>query len=106
MQRLARLKELQTAPEIAVIDRYHLHFALGKALEDRGEFAESFHYYELGNALRRSKSSYRPEVIENNTRLQIEVCTPGVLRQPPGIRRPGSRPDLHRRPAALRLDPA
>ena len=74
-EELTRLKALQTAPEIAVIDRYHLHFALGKALEDRGEFADSFHYYELGNALRRSKSNYRPEIIENNTRLQIEVCT-------------------------------
>ena len=28
-------------------DRYHLCFALGKALEDRGEFAESFRHYEL-----------------------------------------------------------
>ena len=74
-EELARLKALQTAPEIAAIDRYHLHFALGKALEDQGDFADSFHYYELGNALRRSKSSYRPEIIENNTRLQIEVCT-------------------------------
>ena len=74
-EELARLKALQTAPEIAALDRYHLHFALGKALEDQGDFADSFHYYELGNALRRSKSSYRPEIIENNTRLQIEVCT-------------------------------
>jgi tetratricopeptide (TPR) repeat protein len=71
----ARLKELQTAPDVAVVDRYHLHFALGKALEDRGDFADSFRYYELGNALRRSKSNYRPEIIENNTRQQIEVCT-------------------------------
>ncbi len=74
-EELARLKALQTAPEIGVIDRYHLHFALGKALEDRGEYAESFHCYTLGNALRRSKSNYRPEIIENNTRQQIEVCT-------------------------------
>ena len=74
-EELARLKALQSAPEIAVIDRYHLHFALGKALEDQGDFADSFHYYQLGNALRRSKSNYRPEIIENNTRLQIEVCT-------------------------------
>jgi tetratricopeptide (TPR) repeat protein len=74
-EELARLKALQTAPEIGVVDRYHLHFALGKALEDRGDFADSFHYYELGNALRHSKSNYRPEIIENNTRLQIEVCT-------------------------------
>ncbi|HKC16495.1 MAG TPA: sulfotransferase [Steroidobacteraceae bacterium] len=74
-EEFTRLKELQSAPEVAVIDRYHLHFALGKALEDRGDFPGSFHCYELGNALRRSKSNYRPEIIEKNTRQQIEVCT-------------------------------
>jgi tetratricopeptide (TPR) repeat protein len=74
-QEFARLQELQGAADISVVDRYHLHFALGKALEDRGQYAEAFHYYELGNALRRSKSNYRPEIIENNTRQQIEVCT-------------------------------
>ena len=70
-----RLRALQSAPGIAVVDRYHLHFALGKALEDRQQYAEAFHYYELGNALRRDNSNYRPEIIENNTRQQIEVCT-------------------------------
>ncbi|MEO0423658.1 MAG: sulfotransferase [Pseudomonadota bacterium] len=34
-------------------DLYHLAFALGKALEDRGEYDESFHYYARGNAARR-----------------------------------------------------
>jgi tetratricopeptide (TPR) repeat protein len=74
-EELARLKELQCAPDIATIDRYHLHFALGKALEDRGEYAGSFRYYELGNALKRAESNYRPEIIEKNTQQQIEVCT-------------------------------
>jgi tetratricopeptide (TPR) repeat protein len=74
-EEVARLRALQTAPAIAPVDRYHLHFAMGKALEDQGEFAESFHYYELGNALKRVESSYRPEIIETNTRQQIEVCT-------------------------------
>ena len=35
----------------------------------------SFGYYERGNALKRSESKYRAEIIENNTRQQIEVCT-------------------------------
>ena len=74
-QEFTRLQALQSAPDLAVADRYHLHFALAKALEDRQQYAESFHYYELGNALRRAHSNYRPEIIENNTRQQIEVCT-------------------------------
>ncbi len=75
-QELARLRALQAEPTIGEIDRYHLHFALGKALEDQGEFAEAYRYYQLGNALKRKESRYRPEIIENNTRQQIEVCSP------------------------------
>jgi tetratricopeptide (TPR) repeat protein len=56
-------------------DRLHLCFALGKALEDRAQYAESFAYYARGNALKRDSSHYRPEVIEANTRRQIQVCT-------------------------------
>ncbi len=65
----------ERASDTALIDRYHLCFALGKAYEDRGMVAESWDYYERGNALKRSESRYRPEIIENNTRRQIEVCT-------------------------------
>ena len=78
-QELAQLRARQADPMVGTADRYHLSFALGKALEDRGEFAESFRFYESGNALRRTESRYRPEVIENNTRLQIEVCTAGFF---------------------------
>jgi tetratricopeptide (TPR) repeat protein len=78
-QELARLRAAQAEPTIGPIDRFHLCFALGKALEDEGEFAESFRYYALGNALKRSESRYRPEIIESNTRQQIEVCTPEFI---------------------------
>jgi tetratricopeptide (TPR) repeat protein len=72
---LGRMQAIESDPATTLIDRYHLCFALGKALEDRGEFAQSYHYYELGNALKRSESKYRPEILENNTAQQIEVCT-------------------------------
>ena len=35
-------------------ERIHLEFALGKALEDAGEFAASFEHYVRGNALQRA----------------------------------------------------
>ncbi len=62
-------------PATRLVDRYHLCFALGKAYEDRGEYAESWGYYERGNALKRAESRYRPEVIELNTANQKSVCT-------------------------------
>ncbi|MFZ5615870.1 MAG: tetratricopeptide repeat-containing sulfotransferase family protein [Pseudomonadota bacterium] len=39
-------------------DRLHLHFALGKALEDKGAYEESFVNYERGNALRQQQIRY------------------------------------------------
>jgi tetratricopeptide (TPR) repeat protein len=76
---LAEIKAFHADVSLPLADRYHLCFALAKALEDRGEFGESFRYYEEGNALKRAESSYRPELIERNTRQQIEVCTPDLF---------------------------
>ena len=72
---IAAMRAAEAAAETPIVDRYHLCFALGKAHEDRGEYAESWSCYERGNALKRSESRYRPEVIENNTRKQIEICS-------------------------------
>ena len=72
---LEQMRAAEGATTTGAIDRYHLCFALGKALEDRGEYASSFECYARGNALKRAASRYRPEVIEQNTRLQISVCT-------------------------------
>ena len=69
------MRAAESADATSDDDRYHLCFALGKALEDRGQYAESFACYQRGNTLRRARSSYRPEIHELNTRLQIEVCT-------------------------------
>lgn len=45
-------------PELPAIDRLHLHYALGKALEDRGDHAGSFDHYARGAALRRADAHY------------------------------------------------
>jgi len=74
-EEMGQMRAAEAAPATQAADRYHLCFALGKALEDRGETAESWHYYARGNALKRSESRYRPEILETNTRKQIEVCT-------------------------------
>ena len=70
------MRAAEAAPSTSAIDRVHLCFALGKALEDRDEIADSWLYYERGNALQRAESRYRPEILETNTRQQIAVCTP------------------------------
>jgi len=74
-EELARMQGALDAATTGVVDRYHLCFALGKALEDQGDFAGSFRHYQQGNALKRPECRYRAELIETNTRAQIKVCT-------------------------------
>jgi len=61
---VARMRAAEARPGIQDMDRVYLCFALGKALEDRGEYAQSWDYYARGNALRRAAGSYRPDVAE------------------------------------------
>ena len=42
-------------------DRFHLHFALGKALEDAGGYAASFDHYASGNAGRRRQVTWNAD---------------------------------------------
>jgi tetratricopeptide (TPR) repeat protein len=57
------------------VDRYHLCFALGKALEDRGEYRRSFEFYERGNELKLKELRFGLEPIERTARAQISLCT-------------------------------
>ena len=76
---IATMRDAESAESTQLEDRYHLCFALGKALEDRAQFQESFDYYFRGNALKKSDSNYRVSVIGRNTRDQIRVCTPELF---------------------------
>jgi tetratricopeptide (TPR) repeat protein len=58
------IEEMQlqlSAQHLSVDDRFHFDFALGKALEDQREYAESFKHYEKGNQLRRTLIHYSSE---------------------------------------------
>jgi len=56
-------------------DRCQLCFALGKALEDHGDYRSSFDYYARGNALKMAESGYRPEWTEKEFEWQQAICT-------------------------------
>jgi len=91
-EELARMRSAIAAPATGLVDRYHLHFALGKALEDAGEFPASFEQYRLGNALKRPECRYRAELIERNTEHQIKVCTRGFFAARTGYGDPSPDP--------------
>jgi tetratricopeptide (TPR) repeat protein len=62
---IAQLRAAESQPVLQDMDRVYLCFALGKALEDRGEYETSWAYYKKGNAVRRATSRYRPDVAQS-----------------------------------------
>jgi predicted Zn-dependent protease len=60
-------------------DRFHLHFALGKALEDALIYNESFEHYAAGNALRRAGVIYDPEETSDHLRRSKALFTPAFI---------------------------
>jgi hypothetical protein len=73
------MRTAQAAPGTSDIDRVHLNFALGKALEDAGDAGNAWTFYARGNALQRASSHYRAEILETNTAEQKRVCTPSFF---------------------------
>jgi len=57
-------------------DRFHFHFALGKAFEDAAQFAESFKHYEEGNSLRRKGVGYDADWNSEQMRRMQALFTP------------------------------
>lgn len=60
---IAAMRQQLKRDDLNEEDRLHLHFALGKALEDEGGFEESFRHYETANTLRQSQIGYDEEVM-------------------------------------------
>ncbi len=79
---IASMRAALGAPDVQDMDRIYLCFALGKALEDRGEYALSWQHYAQGNALRRRTSRYRAESAEACVqRLQQTFTAPAFTRR-------------------------
>jgi tetratricopeptide (TPR) repeat protein len=72
---IAVMRERLDDPATAEFDQIHIAFALGKALEDAGDYAGSWTTYERGNTMHRASTGYIPEIFETNTREQKRVCT-------------------------------
>ncbi len=70
-QDLRRMKFEVEQPNIPDASRYHLHFALGKAMEDEGNYEAAFRHYRAGNELRKRSLDYDPHDI---TREVDQLC--------------------------------
>jgi len=85
---LANLKTFRFAPadietmrrqlaraDLAHDDRFHLHFALGKALEDAASYEQSFTHYAEGNRLRHAVIRYDAEQVTGLVRRSRALFT-------------------------------
>jgi predicted Zn-dependent protease len=65
---LAAMRQQLARTDLGEDDRLHLEFAVGKALEDAGEFEPSFRHYVQGNAIRRGQLHYSAD--DTHARVQ------------------------------------
>jgi tetratricopeptide (TPR) repeat protein len=65
-------------------DQSHLAFALGKALEDRGDYDESFRFYRRGNAIRRIEHKHNPQVNVLDSVRQVRTFDKAFFEQRKG----------------------
>ena len=72
------------APGLGKDDRFHLHFALGKAFEDQGETESSFTHYSEGNRLRRSMIAYASEDVSHQVARSSSLFTADFFAQRAG----------------------
>jgi tetratricopeptide (TPR) repeat protein len=71
--------------DLAVEDRFHFHFALGKALEDAGQYEESFAHYARGNAQRREYVNYDARENASHVRRSKALFTPEFFAHRRGV---------------------
>jgi tetratricopeptide (TPR) repeat protein len=89
---VAQMRAQLARQDLATEDRYHLQFALGKALEDQEQYSESFQQYRDGNALRRSQIYYDPERICGHVARSKAFFTRERLAQTQGAGDPARDP--------------
>ncbi len=89
---VAQMQGLAELAELALPDRVHLCFALGKAMEDRGAVDEAFAYYARGNRLKRSQSRYTSEGMEAEFAAQKATCTADFFASRAGVGHPAPDP--------------
>jgi tetratricopeptide (TPR) repeat protein len=76
---IAAMKGALETPGLGEEDRFHLDFALGKALEDRREWAGAFAHYAEGNRLRRTMIDFDLAEMETHVRRSEGLFTPAFL---------------------------
>jgi tetratricopeptide (TPR) repeat protein len=71
---ITSMEQLVTQEQVSPNDKIHLHFALGKSLEDRQSYDTAFVHYAIGNQLKQTQIKYKPDIFEKQVAKQIDTC--------------------------------
>ena len=89
---IARMRAAEATAETSLFDRYSLCFALGKALEDRADYAASFDYYARGNRLKREELDYSADRMHADLAAQARYATQELFAARRGVGCPAPDP--------------
>ena len=89
---IAAMQAARAGEGLSAEDRFHLDFALGKALEDAGDPAGAFAHYDAGNALRRGQLDYRAAETTRQVERTKALLTPAFFAAREGFGCPASDP--------------
>jgi tetratricopeptide (TPR) repeat protein len=74
-EEIAQMQTQQNNKALALTDKVQLHFATGKAFEDRKDYNQAFKAYQEGNKLQHDHSGFDITKIEQQVAEQIKYCT-------------------------------
>ncbi|HNP34270.1 MAG TPA: sulfotransferase [Woeseiaceae bacterium] len=89
---ISRMRVQLDKPRLPTADFVHLSFALGKALEDKGEFDESFRHYANGNAARQTTARWDADAHHADTTRIMAFFQPNLFASNAGSGNPSPAP--------------
>lgn len=78
---IAQMQTQQASQSLAIADKVQLHFATGKAFEDRKQYDQAFQAYQQGNNLQHQHNGFDINKIEQQVDEQIKFCTAELFQQ-------------------------
>ena len=82
---LAAMQAQLARTDISEEDRFHFHFAIGKAFEDSRDYPSAFGHYDRGNQLRRAGIRYDAEETSDFVRRSKELFTAAYFEERRGL---------------------
>lgn len=79
-EEITQMQDQQGVEGLALTDKIQLHFATGKAYEDRQEYNQAFQSYQQGNDLQHAHNGFDINKIEQQVAEQIKYCTPELFK--------------------------